>query len=154
MNLTLPIAGRVNVRLKVRPERPSARAPRAPLFSEVLALFEDGFVEIEDHDVRDLALPDFHVLRAVLMKKGFVEEKEIEIACENCDEPMRVRPCDKLEIGPWLDGELGDPELDALDDDARRTVREAEPIFRGEEDVQEIADVFLASNYPLRLGAV
>ena len=69
MTLTLPSGTRVDLVLGEAPESPRARKPGAPLFSEVLALFDEGVVSIAGKDVRDLALPDFHVLRAVLMKK-------------------------------------------------------------------------------------
>ncbi len=63
-------------------------------------------------DVVALPLRDFHVLRAVLTKAGILVEEEIEIACRNCAAPLRVRPCAELEIGPWVDGEADDEELD------------------------------------------
>jgi hypothetical protein len=52
------------------------------------------------------------VLRAIVTKAGFVAEDEVELDCHNCGELLVLRTCDKLEIGPWLDGELDDPELD------------------------------------------
>jgi len=196
MTLTLPSGTRVELVLGDAPESPRARKPGAPLFSEVLALFDEGVVSIAGKDVRDLTLPDFHVLRAVLMKKRWVAEDEIAFTCANCGADIDARPCEKLEIGPYLDGELDDPELDALDDAAveieglgeisieRRTVRQAEPLFRAlarppfdvtEEVVEamgirgataselaevdddafdDVSDAFLRANYPLRLGAV
>lgn len=196
--LTLPTGLTVRLRARGAPAAPRRRADGAPLFSEVLATFDDGEVVLEGADVRDLALPDFHVLRAVLTKRGFVAEDEIEIACANCGAPIRLRPCETLEIGPWIDGELGDPELDALDEPgtphaipglgevaiARRTVRQAEPLFLAlgkkafvvtpevaramgvegpsaaelaecdDETFDAVADLFLRATYPLRLGAI
>lgn len=143
-SLTLPSGAKIRLRSAGVPSRPRARRTGEPLFSEVLALFDEGVVGIDGKDVRDLSLSDFHVVRAVLTKAGFVDEEAIEIACHNCGAPIRTRPCAELEIGPYVDGELSDPELDALDEPgvahevpglgavtfARRTVREAEPLFR------------------------
>lgn len=135
------------------------------------------------------------------------------LTCRNCDAELRVKPCAALETGPWLDGELGDAELDATlpfgepqeilpvplgrvrtartATFAPRTVREAAPLHRALAreplDVDEafvrdsglvalgaetdegrlaealatcdddafvsVTDAFLASHYPLRLGA-
>jgi hypothetical protein len=60
-----------------------------------------------------LALADWNVLRAIRTKLGLLEEEEIEIACRNCDAPIRCKPCSLLATGPFEDGELDDPELDA-----------------------------------------
>lgn len=142
-SLTLPSGAKVKLRAAKTPESPRKRKAGEPLFSEVLRLFDDGDVSLEGRDVRDLPLSDFHALRAVLTKCGFVDEEEIEVACANCEAKLRLRPCAKLEIGPYVDGELGDPELDALEatgtehdieglgvvELAPRTVREAEPLF-------------------------
>jgi hypothetical protein len=142
-SLTLPSGAEVKLRAPKQPATPRKRAAGEPLFSEVLGLFADGTVTLEGKDVRDLALSDFHVLRAVLTKHGFVDEQEIEVACANCDAKLCVRPCAKLEIAPYVDGELDDPELDGLEPPdvehdieglgvvklAPRTVRQAEPLF-------------------------
>ena len=61
----------------------------------------------------DLSLADLHVIRALARKLRLVDEGEVEIRCSNCREEMRVRPCSALELGPFVDGELDDPELDA-----------------------------------------
>ncbi len=143
-SLTLPSGAKIRLRAASTPKSPRAREPGAPLFSEVLALFDEGVVSLEGKDVRDLELSDFHVLRAVLTKAGFVAEEEIEVECANCGEEIAVRPCARLEIGPYVDGELDDPELDARDETGvphhvpglgevtlrTRTVRQAQPFFR------------------------
>lgn len=142
-SLTLPSGAKVKLRAAKAPESPRKRTAGAPLFSDVLGLFDEGTVDIDGTDVRDLALSDFHVVRAVLTKHGLVHEDEVEVACANCETKLRLRPCEKLEIGPYVDGELGDAELDALEPTgvehdieglgvvklAPRTVREAEPLF-------------------------
>lgn len=142
-SLTLPSGAKVKLRATKANDAPRRRKPGEPLFSEVLGLFDDGTITLDGTDVRDLALADFHVVRAVLTKHGLVDEEEIEIGCANCEAKMRLRPCSKLEIGPYVDGELEDPQLDALDPPnveheieglgvvklAPRTVREAAPLF-------------------------
>lgn len=142
-SLALPSGARVKLRAREALEQPRARQQGEPLFSEVLALFDDGTVTLDGRDVRDLSLADFHVVRAVLTKHRFVDEEEIEIVCANCDEKLLARPCKKLEIGPYVDGELDDPELDTLEATGvahdieglgvvtlrPRTVREAQALF-------------------------
>lgn len=197
-SLTLPSGAKVGLRAASAPRSPRQRSAGAPLFSEVLALFDDGTVTLTGAEVRDLALPDFHVLRAVLIKHGFAFEEEIEITCENCGAPLAVRPCARLEIGPYVDGELEDPELDSLEPEGviheipglgptrlvRRTVRQAEPLFRAaasdplvitpevaeamgvvgeaasalatcdDDAFDEVSHLFLRMSYPARLGAI
>jgi hypothetical protein len=119
--LTLPSGARVTLeRSSTRAMAPATRTEQAPLFSEVVALF-DADVRLAKKekgaratriDVQDLSLADFHVVRAALTKAGLVAEDEVEIACHNCEEVVILRPCECLETGPWEDGELGDPELD------------------------------------------
>lgn len=114
--VTLPVGGAVELRAapgaKARP-----RAPGAPLFSEVLSLFDEGAAHLSREgaplDVRTLALADFHVVRALLARAGLVEEPPVEITCRNCDAPLTVTPCAGLEVGPYVHGELADEELDA-----------------------------------------
>ena len=61
----------------------------------------------------DMRLDDFHVLRALAVAAGRLLEPPITVACDNCDEPLSLRPSLEIEFGPYLHGELGDPELDA-----------------------------------------
>jgi len=118
--LTLPSGAVVHPRADTSEAKgarePVARAKGAPLFSEVEGAIAAGRVAIardgKPLDVGSLVLRDFHVLRAVLARSGVIAEDEVEITCRNCGAPMSVRPCAALEIGPWVDGELGDPELD------------------------------------------
>ena len=104
------------MQLEGAPREPATRANDAPLFSEVESVLAGGQVRITRDgkalDVGSLALRDFHVLRAVLARSGVIAEDEVEITCRNCGAPIRVRPCAALEIGPWMDGEIDDPELD------------------------------------------
>ena len=116
--LTLPSGAVVQLRRKGE-SSPLARASGAPLFSEVLGALSPPAALVsltsagKNVDVGALPLRDFHVLRAVLARSGVIAEEEVEIACRNCAQPMKVRPCGALEVGPWADGELDDPELDA-----------------------------------------
>ena len=118
----------------------------APRFTAALALLEARVKLTSDGErvsVHDLSLGDFHLLRALLLAHGLLEEDEIEIDCSNCAEILRVKPCANLETGPWRHGEANDPELDrtlpfgepiATDGGelvlAARTVREAKPLFQ------------------------
>ncbi|WP_437783099.1 metallopeptidase family protein [Sorangium sp. So ce1097] len=63
-------------------------------------------------DPLGLPLPDAHVLRALLASAGVVPEEPGAYTCENCGAPFEVAPSGLLEIGPFTDGELDDPELD------------------------------------------
>ena len=117
--LTLPSGTRVTLRKRSSLAIAGARAQddaRAFLFSDVLALLESDVAIAQgktELDVHDLALADFHVIRAFLTKAGLVHEEEVEVDCRNCGHVLTAQPCRDLETGPWEDGELGDPELDA-----------------------------------------
>lgn len=63
-------------------------------------------------DIMELPLEDAHVLRALLAWAGVVPEEEGEFTCANCEAPFAAAPSRLLEIGPFTDGELHDPELD------------------------------------------
>ncbi|WP_437939952.1 metallopeptidase family protein [Sorangium sp. So ce341] len=63
-------------------------------------------------DPLGLPLADAHVLRALLASAGVVPEEPGAYTCENCGAPFEVAPSQLLEIGPFTDGELDDPELD------------------------------------------
>lgn len=115
--LTLPSGTVVLLRLGEAPDRaPLAPLDGAPLFEETLRVLREGRVRVTKDgvplDARTMVLRDFHVLRAVLTWAGILHEEEVEIRCRNCDGPIRLRPCAALEIGPWVFGELNDPELD------------------------------------------
>jgi hypothetical protein len=97
-------------------ERPR-REPGAPLFADALRLFERGVVKLQGPDgqpvrVRGLALADFHALRAIVTRLGWLYEDEVTLSCQNCDRVLLVRPCSALELGPFVDRELDDAELD------------------------------------------
>ncbi len=93
------------------------RADGAALFSEAVASFESGDVAMRVDGtpitVYALELRDFHALRAILTHAGLLAEDEVEIRCRNCDAAIMHRPCKAMALGPFVDRELVDPELDA-----------------------------------------
>lgn len=143
--LTLPSGRRVTVRAGS-----PADAREGGLFADVLAL-EDA---LEGVALTDLALADFHVVRAVLMKAGRVAEEEEIVTCQNCEAELRVRPCATLETGPWEHGEADDPELDRTGPFGvelahglvlrPRIVREAVPLFRAPSPLRMSAAIVAA----------
>lgn len=60
-----------------------------------------------------LRLDDFHALRAIAAKLGWLSEEAVAIHCKNCEHGFEGRPSSHLELGPFLHGELSDPVLDA-----------------------------------------
>lgn len=216
--LTLPSRITIAIRASDAPKAPSERTSGDALFEATRTLLASGAITLTKGgaaiDVDGLALADFHALRAVLTKAGFVAEEAIDISCRNCGAAMKVHPCEAMEIGPFVDDELDDPELDATlafgdahDIEpvslgrvrtastvtlAPRTVAEAMPLFSalakssfdidasvvgamgiealgperdpeviaealatcGDDAFTSIVDVFLASHYPPRLGAL
>lgn len=106
-------------------------------------------------DVLDLPLRDAHVLRALLAKAGVVPETEGSFTCENCGAPFSIASSSLLEVAPFVDGEIEDPDLDAPFDFDRahripavrvgksvaravrfapRDVRDALPLWRAPQD--------------------
>jgi hypothetical protein len=96
---------------------PRARAPKAPVFSELVELVASGDLALSDGaapvDPAGLDLRDFHALRAIATHLGWLAEDPVDIACRNCEAMMAARPCASIEIAPFADGELDDPDLDA-----------------------------------------
>jgi ribosomal protein L40E len=109
-------SGRV-VDLVASASGPRARAPKDPLFSELLARVDGGELALVEGgsrvDPRSLELRDFHALRAIATRLGWVAEEPVTVACRNCGQSLDLRPCAALQLGPFVDGELDDPELDA-----------------------------------------
>ena len=100
-----------------RRARVLAAAPRAArTLAESFAAL-DGAVDV-DGGLASLPLADANVLRVALVQAGLVDEPAVRTLCQNCDHPFDVRPSAAVELGPYLDGELGDEELDELDHDA------------------------------------
>lgn len=138
--LTLPTGRVVRVRAR-RAAPPPAPPARAALFDEARTLLV-GKVALSDEsgepiDPDALDLGDFHALRAIFSRVGWLDEKPIDLTCTNCDAPMTVKPCATFELGPFADAEERDPELDAPFDFAAAhdgvflrtlTLREARPL--------------------------
>lgn len=82
-----------------------------------LEILEDRGVLSDDRgqplDPKTLPLRDAHVLRALLTYAGVVPEEPGSYTCLNCGEPFDVSPSNLFEPGPFIDGELDDPVLDA-----------------------------------------
>lgn len=95
---------------------PRTRAKAAPLFSELAGLLASGDVALRTDrgplELSSLELGDFHTLRAIATRLGWLAEEPVEIACRNCATVFAHDPCAALELGPFVDGELDDPELD------------------------------------------
>ena len=64
-------------------------------------------------DLPSLTLCDLHLLRVALARRGAIDEPEIVIPCHNCEATLRIAPSMGVELGPFVDDELDDPELDA-----------------------------------------
>lgn len=117
ITLTLPSRRRVTLREEAAGRDHPRGEAQDRLFDDVIALLETKRVHIVEKgdpidDPLDLDLADFHVIRALALKAGLVEEEDVELDCHNCGEEIVVRPCAGIEVGPWKDGELDDPELD------------------------------------------
>lgn len=96
--------------------RPRHRQPRQPLFAEAVDLFESGDVRLERSgaplSVMDIALGDFHALRAIVTHLGWLHEDPVDLVCRNCGRGTVHLPCRHFALGPFIDGELTDPDLD------------------------------------------
>jgi hypothetical protein len=96
-----------------------APTPSEPLGSCLYALAilkSPNVIRTDDNkpvDVLGLSLRDVHVLRAFLTYAGLVPEEMLEAPCDNCGTTFHVKASSLLEVGPFVDCELGDPDLDA-----------------------------------------
>jgi hypothetical protein len=93
--------------------------------------------------LEDLPLASLHTFRAILRRLRQVPERPVPLECDNCGASNVVLPSSTLELGPYVDDELEDPELDAPFDFLRayevpglglvrlapRTARQAGPLF-------------------------
>lgn len=120
MPRALPLVLHLPSGRRVRVE--AARTPRAcaETLSGALDALDGGLVDLREGasgvEVDELTPGDVHVLRVVLAQTGLVPEPETTSPCQNCGEELRHRPALAVELGPFLDGELDDPELDAAFD--------------------------------------
>jgi hypothetical protein len=89
---------------------------RGPFARALALLAADGVLSGDGGsplDVSTLSVRDVHTLRALLARAGHAPEEPAEFSCENCGEAFTAAPSALLEAAPFVDGELGDPELDA-----------------------------------------
>lgn len=96
--------------------------PEKTCLHALTILQSPGFVTTDANervDVLRLSLRDFHVLRAFLGYAGIVPDEPITWPCENCDKPFQVKASSLLEVGPFVDQELDDPEIDTAFDYAQ-----------------------------------
>jgi hypothetical protein len=94
-------------------------APELPELSGVFAPDLAGVRAAPSQPLDELPLADLHTLRAIAKKLGLSPEPPISIRCRNCDHAFDVVPTSTFELGPYRDGELDDPELDAPFDFSR-----------------------------------
>jgi hypothetical protein len=94
----------------------SARvAVRAPVARAFEILSARGVLSSEGGDPVDAAgmdLRDAHVLRAMVCRAAIVDDPPIRATCQNCGESAEYDAASAFEPGPFVDGELDDPELD------------------------------------------
>lgn len=114
--LQLP-SGRI---VRISEEKADRDAPVATdslLFGDALDLLAHR-IRLEDEarreplSVEQLRLDDFHALRAIATRLGRLSEPLIRYPCRNCQREVEARPSSGLELGPFIDCELSDPELD------------------------------------------
>lgn len=112
--LQLP-GGRI-VELRLEPDA-VPKPKKRTLFRDALAILDGGVVEVwsarQRLSIDELTLAELHALRAVLAACGVVEEQLVTVHCKNCDAELSLRPCAEMPLGPLVDAELDDPELDA-----------------------------------------
>jgi Zincin-like metallopeptidase len=106
----------VHLDAKRTAKKKRAHVAGEPLFAEAIDAFESGDVAMRADGVPitvyALDLRDFHALRAILTHAGLLAEEEVEIRCRNCDAEIHHAPCAAMPLGPFVDRELRDPELD------------------------------------------
>lgn len=123
------------------------------VFARDAAGFEGRLIDAAGAEIplQTLALSDFHTLRALLYRLGKLQESLFPITCQNCDRRFSVRPCKTLELGPYRDGELDDPELDApfdFETAHRLPVSEIEQVRLAPLSVEDAAPLHLALANP------
>jgi hypothetical protein len=131
--VTLPSGLRVTLseaKLREAAGRPGELPPIARAFT---VLGAEGAIMAEDESAvafEDLSLRDGHLLRALVLRSRIVAEAPRTLGCMNCGERLTFVASEAFEPGPFADGELDDPDLDAPFDFARSY--EVPPILTGE----------------------
>ena len=132
---------------------PSSQHELEGLFARDAAAFSGRLIDATGAELplRKLPLADFHTLRALLRKLGKLPEADFELTCQNCERRFPVRPCQTLELGPYRDGELDDPALDApfdFDFPHRLPVSEIEQVVLAPLKVEDAEPLHLALAKP------
>lgn len=86
----------------------SIAAARAALEEGALEVVEDAHLV----DPKTLKVGEFHAVRAIATKLGWLEEEMIDVDCRNCGGELTVAPCDAMPLGPFEERALRDDELD------------------------------------------
>ncbi len=130
--VTLPSGTRVilsEAKLRAAAAEPSQSAPIARAFDVLAAEGAVRHAEGAELTFGELPLRDAHLLRALLLRSRIVVEKQRTVRCSNCGEQLTIVPSEAFEPGPFVDGELDDPELDAPFDFGR--AHDIPPVLTG-----------------------
>jgi hypothetical protein len=116
-SVQLPSGRVITLAPRARAMTARRRARGAALFAELSEMIDAGDLALRGDAgapvlLGDLALADFHALRAIATHVSWIEEETIDFPCKNCGAAISVAPCAALALGPFVDRELGDPELD------------------------------------------
>ena len=124
-------------------------------------LFTSGEVAVRDAsgrtalDIDTFPLADFHALRAIAARKGWLDEEPVEIECVNCGTPVEHAPCASLPLGPFEERALDDPELDrTLDLGVAHALPDGTKVELGPVTLRDARPLHVAvtRNRPLRVG--
>lgn len=101
--------------------------------------------------VAGLPLSDAHTLQVIARRRGHLADPPCVLRCSNCQVEREVRPAATFELGPYLDAELDDPELDESFDFARTHRSSATPslaVRLAPREWADLADLRRASSAP------
>lgn len=89
------------------------RSEKGDLYSCALSILAAPMVlQLSELGLLQLTLADFHTLIACLLRAGLLHEPRLAVVCDNCHRMSQVDAASSFEWGPFVDGELSDPELD------------------------------------------
>ncbi len=89
------------------------RSEKGDLYSRALSILAAPKVlQLSEVGLLQLTLADFHTLIACLLRAGLLHEPRLPVVCDNCHRMSKVDAASSFEWGPFVDGELSDPELD------------------------------------------
>ena len=153
LRLLLPSGRALRVAARTGAHAVEPAEPPASPFEAARALLE-GPVALSDDagervDAGSLDVRDFHVLRVVLAQAGLLGEPEVRFRCANCDTEVVTRPALEVELAPFVDGELDDPQLDAPFDFEAQHPTPPLRVGRAEAASVTLAPVSLDASMPL-----